>query len=607
MPKIKTRDQIKEIKTPDKSALIRHRIMTGLIRSKEKVLRDKREKTDTSPGQYAETTVQNVAAKTGQLGTYSAKLAVLRGRQIVQKRRIKQAEEELRRERVPMSENKTSTELQSTAGEQAAAEARPASSSSFTHKFSETQPVPLQFVERGRELEREQTVRRAEQTRRIRNRRLEDVGIPENSTPLIRQRTTLISLDTSTTKNKGKTFRSIKTPQHTDRATIKTPQVLERTLKDSAARARIAAQAAKVSTKAAAAKARAVTKSIPAATKTLITTARTSFLALFSGSWVVVLIVVVAVLFGGILALFGDSAENNAYTPVSAEVDAYTPMIQLYAEKYGIPDYVDLIKAIMMTESGGKGGDPMQASESGFNTRYPRKPKAITDPEYSIDVGVQTIASVLKQAKVESPLDLERIKLALQGYNFGNGYISWALDKYGGYSESNTIEFSQMMAKRLGWSRYGSTKYVSVVLQYYPFGYKFPTGDGDYIWPLPGYTRISSPFGYRNCPYHGRELHGGVDLPAPYGTNILAAKSGTVVLSAYGSSFGNHVAVSHADGSRTMYCHMSKRLVSVGDTVVQGQVIGLVGSTGNSTGNHLHFELWTNGNSSSRTNPMDYF
>ena len=329
---------------------------------------------------------------------------------------------------------------------------------------------------------------------------------------------------------------------------------------------------------------------------------------LAAGGGIVVMIILVVVLFGGVLLLFGEGPDSTAYTPVSEEVQAYEPLIRLYAEKHGIPDYVDLIKAIMMTESGGKGSDPMQSSESGFNTKYPHKPSAITDPEYSIDVGVQTIASVLKQAKVESPLDLEHIKLALQGYNFGNGYISWALDKYGGYSEANAIEFSEMMAKQLGWKRYGSTKYVSVVLQYYPYGYAVPgTGSEGYIWPLPGYTRISSPFGYRICPYHGRELHGGVDLPAPLGTNILAAQGGTVVVSTYGSSCGNHVTISHPDGSRTMYCHMSARLVAVGDTVSQGQIIGRVGSTGNSTGNHLHFEVWTNGNSSSRVNPMEYF
>lgn len=129
---------------------------------------------------------------------------------------------------------------------------------------------------------------------------------------------------------------------------------------------------------------------------------------------------------------------------------------------------------------------------------------------------------------------------------------------------------------------------------------------GGYIWPLAGYTRITSPFGYRNCPFHGRELHGGCDIPAPYGTPIKAAKSGVVVISTYGSSYGNYVAIAHGDGSRTMYCHMSSRAASVGSTVSQGQVIGYVGSTGSSTGNHLHLELWTSSSSSSRVNPLNY-
>ena len=133
------------------------------------------------------------------------------------------------------------------------------------------------------------------------------------------------------------------------------------------------------------------------------------------------------------------------------------------------------------------------------------------------------------------------------------------------------------------------------------------SGSGGMIWPLSGYTRVSSPFGYRICPFHGRELHGGVDVPAPGGTPIMAAKSGVVVLSTYGSSYGNHVAISHADGMRTMYCHMSSRAVSAGQTVSQGQVIGYVGSTGSSTGNHLHFEVWTGSSSSSRVNPLNYF
>lgn len=125
---------------------------------------------------------------------------------------------------------------------------------------------------------------------------------------------------------------------------------------------------------------------------------------------------------------FGDGA-NAEYTPVSAEVQQYDALIRLYAQKHDMVDYVDLIKAVMMQESGGRGKDPMQASEGGFNTRYPRVPNGITDPEYSIACGVQELKVALGKAKVENPIDIQRIKLALQGYNYGNGYISWAVEK----------------------------------------------------------------------------------------------------------------------------------------------------------------------------------
>lgn len=127
-----------------------------------------------------------------------------------------------------------------------------------------------------------------------------------------------------------------------------------------------------------------------------------------------------------------------------------------------------------------------------------------------------------------------------------------------------------------------------------------------YIWPLTGYTNISSPFGWRNCPFHGREYHSGVDITAPSGTPIKATKSGVVLISTYGSSYGNYVTVAHSDGGRSLYAHMSARAVSAGQTVTQGQVIGYVGTTGSSTGNHLHFELWMGNSSSSRVNPVAY-
>ena len=209
-----------------------------------------------------------------------------------------------------------------------------------------------------------------------------------------------------------------------------------------------------------------------------------------AGTLVLILIPFVVII--GVASMLTSSGEGrSAYVPVSPVVEAYRPLIRLYAAQYGIPEYEDLIAAVMMQESGGRGSDPMQCSESGYNTRYPHAPNSITDPEYSIDVGVHTLADVLSMAAVESPIDLDRISLALQGYNFGPGYISWALANYGGYSELNAIEFSDMMASRYGWAGYGDKAYVSHVLRYYPIGRYF-MGEGNAAMVAVAQTQIGN-------------------------------------------------------------------------------------------------------------------
>ena len=152
-----------------------------------------------------------------------------------------------------------------------------------------------------------------------------------------------------------------------------------------------------------------------------------------------IVIVVMCVLFGAAFYFFGD--DSSSYEPVSPEVEAYTPLIQKYANEYGITQYTELIRAVMMQESGGRGKDPMQASECGYNKKYPKKPNGIKDPEYSIDCGVHYLSDNLSAAKAKSPVDMDRIKLALQGYNYGSGYIPWAMKKYGGYSYSGAVVF----------------------------------------------------------------------------------------------------------------------------------------------------------------------
>ena len=117
-----------------------------------------------------------------------------------------------------------------------------------------------------------------------------------------------------------------------------------------------------------------------------------------------------------------------------------------------------------------------------------------------------------------------------------------------------------------------------------------------FIWPCPGYTRISSYFGKRPQPVPGASTnHKGVDLAAPYGSAILASAAGLVTTSKYSSSAGNYVVIAHGNGTSTVYMHASALLVSVGETVEQGQVIAKVGSTGYSSGNHLHFGVIKNG------------
>ena len=124
--------------------------------------------------------------------------------------------------------------------------------------------------------------------------------------------------------------------------------------------------------------------------------------------------------------------------------------------------------------------------------------------------------------------------------------------------------------------------------------------DGELCWPLPGHTTISCNFGDDDA--YGNSGHRGTDIPAPEGTPILAAHSGTVIISGWNNSYGNQVLLDNGAGLSTRYAHMTAAAVSAGETVTAGQVIGYVGNTGDSTGFHLHFEVMQNG---VRVNPLD--
>lgn len=155
-------------------------------------------------------------------------------------------------------------------------------------------------------------------------------------------------------------------------------------------------------------------------------------------------------------------------------------------------------------------------------------------------------------------------------------------------------------------AQYANRSSVSSTTAYsapsYENSYTGNLGSGMLGWPVPGARRISSGYGYRSISIHSG-FHTGIDIPSPMGTPAVAAESGTVIFAGYSGSYGNLMKVQHSNGIVTYYAHLSGFVASVGSSVSKGQTIALIGSTGNSTGPHLHFEVRING---AHTNPLNY-
>ena len=280
----------------------------------------------------------------------------------------------------------------------------------------------------------------------------------------------------ATLKPPGRTIKTasstVKSVEQVGSASVKTAQATFKAAQKTAIESAKAAQRIRAAAKAAATTAKALAAAAAKAAKAIIAAAQELITAIVAGGWVALLVIVLVVMcFAGFM--FASDEDDTEILPVTEEVKAYEPLIQKYAREHGIGDYVLLIQAVMMQESGGRGTDPMQASECGYNTLYPHAPGSIRDPEYSINVGIQNLADCLSIAQCESPMDMDAIKLALQGYNYGQGYITWAMNKYGEYTKANAVEFSVNAAERYGWSSYGDMDYVPHVLRYYPLGQIF--------------------------------------------------------------------------------------------------------------------------------------
>ncbi|GEM_PF-6941947 len=207
-----------------------------------------------------------------------------------------------------------------------------------------------------------------------------------------------------------------------------------------------------------------------------------------------------------------------------------------------------------------------------------------------------------------SEKEKNELKRVIQGYHFGNEYISE------GHEYNINDAYQYIISKGLNRKAVGKMydeKYAEKVMLYVDYAFSryyggngdiagaaLPDDYGDIIRPVAkvNVTRISSEFGYRIHPISGEyRQHTGIDIAADKGTPIFAARSGTVVFAGYSSGYGYLIKIDHGSGVQTMYAHCSELLAGTGDVVSQGSIIAKVGSTGNSTGNHLHFEIRVNG------------
>ena len=170
------------------------------------------------------------------------------------------------------------------------------------------------------------------------------------------------------------------------------------------------------------------------------------------------------------------------------------------------------------------------------------------------------------------------------------------LDSQKSYFASLSSEYKAQLAKEQAELASIQAKIAAALAAQQAAGGKVYTGNGVFRWPVPASSRISSDYGYRTSPIFGvSEFHKGIDISATSGSAVVAAEEGRVLLSYYSSSFGNTVVIDHGSGLLSLYAHLSSRSVSAGQDVSKGQGVGAVGSTGWSTGPHLHFQVTNKG------------
>lgn len=414
-------------------------------------------------------------------------------------------------------------------------------------------------------------------------------------------------------KNASRSMKSVKQSTKGIKTAQRTAKTTQQTAKAAAKATQKTAQAAKATAKSAATGAKAAVKATIATVKGLIS-------AIAAGGWVAVLIILliclIAMVSGSCFGLFFSSDPTGTGTSVTQavstineeymahmqEIEAATPHDrQEITSNDGVLsiNWEDILAVFSAKVTGAEDGvqvaslDDAQLDELrnimwemnaiSSGTRTEKREVEITEVDENGKeiTRTETVPETILEISIthKTPEEMAR------QYNFNfrqNEYLSLMSEP----------ENKNLWAELLGGFVGGGGEIMDPNTDW--------EGIGIFQWPLPQSYTITSLFGYREDPFTGEiAYHGGTDIAAPGGTPILAAADGTVSIAngtdSWGGSYGYHVKIGHADSFETLYAHCSSICVTEGQQVKQGEVIAYVGTTGSSTGNHLHFEVRQNG------------
>ena len=423
-------------------------------------------------------------------------------------------------------------------------------------------------------------------------------------------------------KNSAK---GIKTAQRS----AKTAQQAAKTAQATAKAAQKAAQAAKATAKATIAGVKAAVRVTIAAVKATIAAVKGLIAAIAAGGWVAVVIILliclIALIVGSCFGLFFGSDSTGTGTSVTQAVTTLNGEFQAHIQEIedsnshnrveftsndGVLsiNWEDVLAVFSAKVTGAEDGtqvaslDDTQVQQMrdimwemnavSSSTRTESHEVEVT--EVDEDGKETTRTETVTETILEISLTHKTAEEMAQQYNFNarqNEYLALMSEP----------ENQNLWAELLGGFNSGGGQIMNPNTDW--------EGTGIFQWPLPQSYTITSWFGYREDPFTGEiAYHSGTDIGAPGGTPILTAADGTVTIAnaidTWGGGYGYYIKINHNDTFDTLYAHCSSICVTVGQEVKQGEVIGYVGTTGNSTGNHLHFEVWQNGE---RTDALGYF